>query len=89
MANTLLKDLGDKKGTFYFLVFMLSVPVGFALNRILANSGLVFGLASIFISGMMLHVIWHMLEVVKQKNIASWVLLVAGVLIGYGLTLFH
>lgn len=89
LAYTLIKDFGIKKATIGFGVFMLSVPLGLLFNNFMSDSGTFFNLVSVLITGMILHVLWHMLEAVKNKNVLSWVMLLLGLLVGYSVTLFH
>ena len=89
LAYTLLKDVSIKKALMGYGVFMLSIPLGLLFNDFMSNSGVIFNLISVLITGMILHVIWHMIEAIKTKKVINWIMIFIGLAIGYSLTLFH
>ena len=89
LAYTLIKDFGLKKAMVGFGVFMFSIPLGLVFNDLMISTGNLFNIVSVLIIGMILHVLWHMLEVIKSKNTLSWIMLILGLVTGFSITLFH
>lgn len=89
LAYTLIKDFGVKKAVIGFSLFMLAVPLGLLFNNLMINTGDLFTIASVLITGMIMHVLWHMLEAIKSGKLLSWAMLILGLIVGYTVTLFH
>jgi hypothetical protein len=71
------------------MVFVIAVPLGVFGNRYVSEMPMLFLYLSVFIAGVMLHVVWHIWEEVKNKNTLSYVLLVVGLGLGYLITWAH
>lgn len=89
LAYTLLSRTSFKKSAIWFSVFLISVPLGMICNSYMHQFSGVFNLVSIFVSGMMLHVVWHILGGVKTNEKLNITVLVLGAILAYCITLFH
>lgn len=89
VANTLLMRTSLKFSLIWFAIFLSAVPFGVMVNNEAHAMPVVFQWVSIFVTGMMMHVIWHLWESVKDKSYKSYLLVGLGLALGYGITLFH
>lgn len=89
LAYTILSRTSFKMSVLWFLIFLASIPLGIVSNKFMQASPQVFQWSSIIVSGVVLHVIWHIWGSIKQKTKLSYILLGMGLLFGYGVTLFH
>jgi hypothetical protein len=89
IANTILMRTTLKFSVIWFVIFLLAVPIGVVVNKEAHTMPVVFQWVSIFVTGMMMHVIWHLWESIKDKSYKSYLLVGLGLALGYGITLFH
>lgn len=89
LAYTLISTTTLKNSLFGFGFFLLAIPLGLASNSFMVDNPTILNLISVFVAGMLLHVVWHLLESLKSKNVRNLVVLIAGLGFGYAITLFH
>ena len=89
LAYSLLSRSSVKMSMFWFALFITSIPLGLVCNQFAAGFPNMFNLFSVFVSGMMLHVVWHILETVKTRGTVNYILVFGGLGAGYLITLFH
>jgi len=89
LAYTLLKNWKYGKAALGYFIFTLSIPLGLIVHHAMVSLGEVFYVFAALITGMILHVVWHMLEMLKTKNWINWLVVVLGVIIGFALSLTH
>lgn len=89
LAYSLLSRSSVKMSMFWFAIFMSSIPIGLVCNQYASGFPVAFNVIAVFVSGMMLHVVWHILDAVKDRNTLNYSLFFGGVICGYLITLFH
>lgn len=89
IAYTLLSKTNIKMAVLWFAIFLMAVPCGIYSNSMVLHVPKILLWISIFISGLMLHVIWHIWENVKAKSWTNYIMLAFGLAIGFGVTWFH
>ena len=89
LAYTILSRSSSKMSALWFGVYLLSIPIGLISNQLMSDIPNVFQWISILVSGMVLHVIWHIWETVKDKSTKNYLFLSLGVVLGYIITCFH
>ena len=89
LAYTLLNQTSLKMSLMWYGMFLLSIPLGLVCNYYMTDYALILNIVSVFVAGMMMHVIWHIIHDVKEKNKLFYLVLIIGGLVGYGITLFH
>lgn len=89
LAYTLINKTTLKMSLVWYGLFLLSIPVGLSCNYFMIGSPIVLNIISLFVSGMMLHVVWHLVKDLKEKSKWFYLSFLLGGILGYTLTLFH
>lgn len=89
LAYTLLSTTTLKNSLLGFGFFVLSIPMALVSHFFMIGNPAILNPISVLVSGVLLHVVWHLFESLKTKSLKIWGILALGLGFGYAITLFH